>query len=48
MSAKKKDASVSTKLNTLEKHIKVNLPKKKRKRSVDLTLGEAKKVRKNH
>lgn len=31
MSAKKKDASVSTKLNTLEKHIKVNLPKKKEK-----------------
>lgn len=30
MSAKKKDASVSTKLNTLEKHIRVNLQKKKK------------------
>lgn len=27
---KKKDASVSTKLNTLEKHIRVNLQKKKK------------------
>lgn len=35
-----------TKLNTLEKHIKVNLQKKKR--SVDLKLSEAKKVHKNH
>lgn len=36
---------MSTKLNTLEKHIKVNLQKKK---SVDLKLSEAKKVHKNH
>ena len=37
---------MSTKLNTLEKHIKVNLQKKKK--SVDLKLGKAKKVHKNH
>lgn len=37
---KKKDVSMPTKLNTLEKHIKVNLQKKKKKYRFEVEWGK--------